>query len=78
MLAARMAGVLRALAEAHPEAEVVAVSHGDPIKAGVFALTGEDLGRLHTLPLPTGGMISLEIEAAGARIRGPWPAAPAL
>ncbi len=68
MLAARMAGALHALAAAHPAAEVVAVSHGDPIKAGVLALTGQDLARLHERDLSTGAMLSLVVDGDGARI----------
>jgi broad specificity phosphatase PhoE len=64
-LAGRMAAALRAIAAAHAGEEVVAVSHGDPIKAGVIALTGGDLARLHDDRLPTGGRITLEVEAGG-------------
>jgi len=65
-LAARMETALRAIAAAHPEQQVVAVSHGDPLKAGVLALTGGDLGELHRSPIPTGGLVSLEVDGPGA------------
>jgi broad specificity phosphatase PhoE len=65
-LARRMAAAVRALAEAHPGQPIVAVSHGDPIKAAVLALTGGDLSRLHDLELPTGGRIALDVSATGA------------
>jgi broad specificity phosphatase PhoE len=64
-LAQRMAAAVRDIAAAHPGEEVVAVSHGDPIKAAVIALTGADLARLHDHRLPTGGRIALEVESDG-------------
>ena len=64
-LAQRMAGAVRDIAQAHPGDEVVAVSHGDPIKAVVLALTGRDLARLHDHRLPTGGRITLDVAADG-------------
>ena len=72
-LAERMARALRALAAEHPGAQVVVVSHGDPLKAGVLALTGGDLRDLHRHPIPTGGLVSLEYGGAGpARIAERW------
>jgi broad specificity phosphatase PhoE len=59
-LAERMEKALRAIAAAHPGQQVVVVSHGDPLKAGVLALTGGDLRDLHRSPIPTGGLVSLE------------------
>lgn len=67
-LAARMAAAVRALAAAFPGRQVVAVSHGDPIKAAVVALTGGDLARLHEEKLPTGGRIALDVPAAGPAV----------
>jgi broad specificity phosphatase PhoE len=64
-LARRMAATIRDIAAAHPGEEVVAVSHGDPIKAAVIALTEGDLARLHVHRLPTGGRITLEVDAGG-------------
>ena len=64
-LAARMSAAVRALAAAFPGRQVVAVSHGDPIKAAVVTLTGGDLARLHEEKLPTGGRIALDVPAAG-------------
>ena len=72
-LAARMEAALRAIAAAHPEQQVVAVSHGDPLKAGILALTGGDLRELHRSPIPTGGLASLELGGeAPARILERW------
>jgi broad specificity phosphatase PhoE len=72
-LAARMETALRAIAAAHPAQQVVAVSHGDPLKAGVLALTGGDLRELHGRPIPTGGLVSLEVEGPGlARVLERW------
>jgi broad specificity phosphatase PhoE len=72
-LAARMETALRAIAAAHPEQQVVAVSHGDPLKAGILALTGGDLRELHRSPVPTGGLVSLDLDGPGpARILERW------
>jgi broad specificity phosphatase PhoE len=71
-LADRMAGAVRSLAAAHPGAEVVAVSHGDPIKAGVIALTGGDLADLNRFYLPTGGIVSLRVGPQRAIIAERW------
>jgi broad specificity phosphatase PhoE len=67
-LADRVAAAVRSLALAHPGQEVVAVSHGDPIKAAVLALTGRDLSRLHEERLPTGGRIALDVAAGGRAV----------
>ena len=64
-LATRMAAAVRALAAAHAGGEVVAVSHGDPIRAAVLALTGGDLARLHDQKLRTGGRIALDLAPEG-------------
>ncbi len=72
-LAERMAGALRSIATAHPGQQVVAVSHGDPLKAGVLALTGGDLRELHRNPIPTGGLVSLEYDGQSpARVLERW------
>ena len=72
-LAARMDTALRAIAATHPGQQVVAVSHGDPLKAGILVLTGGDLRELHQSPIPTGGLVSLEVEGPGpARVRERW------
>lgn len=60
-LGERMAGAVRGLAATHPGQEIVAVSHGDPIKAAVLVLTGGDLARLHDERLRTGGRITLDL-----------------
>lgn len=64
-LAERMANAVRGVAAAHPGGEIVVVSHGDPIKAAVLALTGGDLARLHDDRLPTGGRITLDVGGEG-------------
>jgi broad specificity phosphatase PhoE len=72
-LADRMGGALRAIAAAHPGQQVVIVSHGDPLKAGVIALTGGELRELHRSPIPTGGLVSLEYDGTGpARTLERW------
>jgi broad specificity phosphatase PhoE len=60
-LARRMSAAVREMVAAHPGREVVAVSHGDPIKAAVLSLTGDDLSRVHDLKLRTGGRIALDV-----------------
>jgi len=71
-LAARMTGALRSMAEAHPSAQVVAVSHGDPLKAVVLVLTGGDLRDLHRESIPTGGLVTLEYAGGAARVLERW------
>lgn len=72
-LAERMETSLQAIAGAHPGQQVVVVSHGDPLKAAVLALTGGDLRELHRNPIPTGGLVSLEHDGAGpARVLERW------
>ena len=61
-LGERMKRAIRDLAGAHPGAEVVAVSHGDPIKAGVIASTGGDLAALNRFYCPTGAIVSLKVD----------------
>jgi broad specificity phosphatase PhoE len=67
-----MDSVVRGFAAAHPEGEVAAVSHGDPIKAAVLSLTGGDLRRLHHTPVPTGGIVTLEIRGGRVEVRERW------
>ncbi len=71
-LAARMEDALAAIVAAHPGGEAVVVSHGDPIKAAVLVLTGGDLGQLHAEPVPTGGIVTVEIEGVTARVTERW------
>jgi broad specificity phosphatase PhoE len=71
-MAVRMEAAVRGLAAAHPEGEVAAVSHGDPIKAAVLSLTGGDLRRLHHTPVPTGGIVTLEITGGRVEVRERW------
>ena len=72
-LAARMEAELAAIVAAHPDEQVVVVSHGDPLKAGVLMLTGGDLRELHRTPIPTGGLVSLEVHGRGpARVLERW------
>jgi broad specificity phosphatase PhoE len=71
-LAARMERAIREIAAAHPGQEVVAVSHGDPIRAGVLALTGGGLERLQQVYLPTGAMITMRVSPAAAMVAERW------
>jgi broad specificity phosphatase PhoE len=71
-LAQRMEAAVRALAAAHPGERIVAVSHGDPIRAAVLALTGRDLGGLHGLRVPTGGIVPLDVRPDGAELVERW------
>jgi broad specificity phosphatase PhoE len=71
-LASRMETAVRTLAAAHPGERIVAVSHGDPIRAAVLALTGRDLGGLHGLRVPTGGILSLDVRPDGAELVERW------
>ena len=72
-LAERMTRALQAMAEAHRSEQVVAVSHGDPLKAVVLAVTGGDLRHLHRDPIPTGGLVTIEFDGdACARVLERW------
>jgi len=72
-LGRRMAGALRAIAEAHPASQAVVVSHGDPLKAGLIVLEGGDLGELHRHPIPTGALVSVELDGSGpVRVLERW------
>jgi broad specificity phosphatase PhoE len=72
-LADRMAAALRAIAAAHSGQQVGVVSHGDPLKAGILALAGGPLEELHGNPIPTGGLVVLEMDAEGpARVLERW------
>jgi broad specificity phosphatase PhoE len=72
-LGARMDRELRTIVAAHPGQQVVVVSHGDPLKAGVLMLTGGDLRELHRTPIPTGGLVTLEVAEGGpARVLERW------
>jgi broad specificity phosphatase PhoE len=71
-MAGRMAAAVRRLAEDNAGREVVAVSHGDPIKSAVLALTGEALRHLHRLPVPTGGIVTLAFTPSGVEVRERW------
>ena len=64
-LAERMTHAVRELARTHRGEEIVLVSHGDPIKAAVLALTGGDLGRIHDQRLTTGGSVVLDVAPDG-------------
>jgi broad specificity phosphatase PhoE len=64
-LAERMTRAVRDLAAAHRGEEIVLVSHGDPIKAAVLALTGGDLATVHDERLPTGGRVVLDVAPDG-------------
>jgi broad specificity phosphatase PhoE len=71
-----MAAAVHALAEAHPGQDVVAVSHGDPIKAAALAVTGGDLGGLHQIYVPTGAIITLRVGPSEALIASRWTGEP--
>src|SRR5439155_23070074 len=60
-LAARMDTALRAIAATHPGQQVVAVSHGDPLKAGIIALTVCDMRQLQPYLIHTDGLVRLEL-----------------
>lgn len=74
-LGARMERAVRDIAAAHAGQQVVAVSHGDPIKAAVLALTGADLAGLHQVYLPTGAIVSLRVSANHALVAERWTSA---
>lgn len=67
-LAERMAGAIGEIARKHAGTTVAIISHSDPIKAGVLSLTQRNLGDLHGIDLPTGGIVTLELGAGKARI----------
>ncbi len=71
-MAERMRHTIGEIAAAHPGAQVVAVSHGDPIKAGVLALTGGAPADLQRIYLPTGAMISLRVGPQRAIVAERW------
>lgn len=71
-MASRMAGAVRRIAEENPDGEAVAISHGDPIKSPVLALTGGNLRQLHRTPVRTGGMVTLAFTPAGVEVRERW------
>lgn len=67
-LASRMAEVATEVVSVHSGGEVAVVSHSDPIKAAVLRLTGRNLNELHQLEVPTGGVLSLDVDADGATL----------
>lgn len=71
LLAKRMAGAVREISFAHVDQETVVVSHADPIKAAVLALTGSPLGEIHETSLPTGSIVTMEFESG--RVVERWP-----
>jgi len=71
-LGRRMADALRAIAARHPGREVVAVSHGDPIKAAVCHFEGQPIATLHQRRVRTGSLVALEIVSGGARVVEEW------
>jgi probable phosphoglycerate mutase len=73
-LGARMAGALGAIASAHEGEQVGVVSHGDPLKAGLLALTGQSLVELHRDPIPTGALVSLQYDGGRAHVLERWSA----
>jgi broad specificity phosphatase PhoE len=71
-LGRRMARALRAIAGRHPAQEVVAVSHGDPIKAAVCHFEGKHIATLHERRVRTGSLVALEIGKGAVRIVEEW------
>ena len=71
-LGRRMVAALRAIAARHAGQEVVAVSHGDPIKAAVCHFEGKPIAMLHERRVRTGSLIALEIDDGAARIVEQW------
>jgi probable phosphoglycerate mutase len=71
-LGERMAAAIRRIAAGHPEGEAAAVSHGDPIKAGLCVLLGVPIARLHDLKVRTGSIASVEIDGVAARLLEQW------
>ena len=71
-LGRRMAGTLGAIADRHLGQEVVAVSHGDPIKAAVCNFEGRPIATLHERRVRTGSLVALEIADRAARIVEEW------
>jgi broad specificity phosphatase PhoE len=67
-----MVRALRAIAAHHPAREVVAVSHGDPIKAALCGFEGKPIASLHERRVRTGGLVTLDIDAGAARILEEW------
>jgi broad specificity phosphatase PhoE len=74
----RVAAEVRALAAGHPGEEIVVVSHGDPLKAGILALTGGHVRDLHRHPVPTGGIVTVEVGEGAARVVSRWTPASAV
>jgi probable phosphoglycerate mutase len=69
-LGERMADAIRRIAARHPGGEAAAVSHGDPIKAGLCVLLGRPIARLHDFKVRTGSVAEVEIEDGAARLVG--------
>lgn len=72
-LAARMRRGLETALKACPVRKgsaVVLVSHSDPLKALALSLLGEDLDRLHSLEIPVGSALLLEVCLEGDSISG--------
>lgn len=67
-LAARMRlGLETALGAARfgPERPLALVSHADPLKALLLSLRGEELDRLHSIEMPLGSAVLLELDLDG-------------
>ena len=71
-LGRRMAAALRAIAARHEGREVVAVSHGDPIKAALCHLAGKPIATLHERKVRTGALVAVELVDGGVRIVEEW------
>lgn len=72
VLGHRMARALRTIAARHPGLEVVAVSHGDPIKAALCTLEGRPISALHERRVRTGGLVAVELDGAAVRVVEVW------
>jgi broad specificity phosphatase PhoE len=71
-LGERMARALRSIAARHATQEAAVVSHGDPIKAAVCHLTGTPIAEMHSIRVPTGAVVALELGKDGARVVEHW------
>ena len=65
---ARMMACLDALAARHGDAELVAVGHGDPIKAALLGYLGAPLDPMQRLVLDAGSISTVELGAEAVRV----------
>jgi probable phosphoglycerate mutase len=74
-LGERMAGAIRRIAARHGGGEAAIVSHGDPIKAGLCVLTGKPIRLLHSLQVPTGSIVVVDLGEKASIVEQWAPAA---